>query len=95
MTFRPVTERDGSAGENAPLRVAQYVRMSTDHQRYSTENQEAAIAIYAMRHGMTIVQTYADEAEVVSTFQDGTPSSNSSPTLKPDRPASRPCLFTT
>ncbi|WGM48930.1 hypothetical protein KOAAANKH_03844 [Brevundimonas sp. NIBR10] len=61
MTFRPVTERDGGAGENASLRVAQYVRMSTDHQRYSTENQEAAIAIYALRHGMAIVRTYADE----------------------------------
>lgn len=61
MTFRPVTDRNEGAGESASLRVAQYVRMSTDHQRYSTENQEAAIAIYAMRHGMEIVRTYADE----------------------------------
>ena len=31
----------------APLvRAAQYVRMSTDHQRYSTENQSDAIAAY-------------------------------------------------
>jgi hypothetical protein len=28
-------------------RAAQYVRMSTEHQRYSTENQAAAIAVYA------------------------------------------------
>jgi DNA invertase Pin-like site-specific DNA recombinase len=35
--------------------------MSTDHQRYSTENQAAVIAQYAERHGITIVATYADE----------------------------------
>lgn len=40
--------------------VAQYVRMSTEHQRYSTENQQLAIAEYASRHGMRIIKTYAD-----------------------------------
>lgn len=35
--------------------------MSTDHQRYSTENQSAAIREYAIRHGMEVVRTYADE----------------------------------
>ncbi|MGX1320750.1 DNA invertase Pin-like site-specific DNA recombinase [Bradyrhizobium sp. USDA 377] len=44
-----------------PARAAQYVRMSTDHQKYSTENQKDAIAAYAARHGFTIVRTYADE----------------------------------
>ncbi len=29
------------------LSAAQYVRMSTDHQRYSIQNQAAAIATYA------------------------------------------------
>lgn len=42
-------------------RAAQYVRMSTDHQRYSTQNQAAAIAVYAAQHGLVIVRTYADE----------------------------------
>ncbi|MBZ9925014.1 recombinase family protein [Mesorhizobium sp. BR1-1-4] len=44
------------------LRVpaAQYVRMSTEHQRYSLENQAAAIAEYAAQRGYAIVQTYAD-----------------------------------
>jgi DNA invertase Pin-like site-specific DNA recombinase len=42
------------------IRAAQYVRMSTEHQQYSTENQSAAIAEYAARHGMTIVRTFAD-----------------------------------
>lgn len=44
----------------AGLRAAQYVRMSTDHQRYSTENQAAAIATYAAQRNLTIVRTYAD-----------------------------------
>jgi len=42
-------------------RAAQYVRMSTDHQRYSTENQADAIATYAQRRGLQIVRTFADE----------------------------------
>lgn len=42
-------------------RAAQYVRMSTEHQRYSTQNQAAAIAVYAAQHDLTIVRTYADE----------------------------------
>jgi DNA invertase Pin-like site-specific DNA recombinase len=42
-------------------RAAQYVRMSTDLQRYSTQNQAAAIAAYAAQHNLTIVRTYADE----------------------------------
>jgi DNA invertase Pin-like site-specific DNA recombinase len=43
------------------LRAAQYVRMSTDYQRYSIENQAATIAAYAASHNLTIVRTYADE----------------------------------
>ena len=42
-------------------RAAQYVRMSTDLQRYSIENQAAVIAAYAQLHGMSIVRTYRDE----------------------------------
>ena len=37
--------------------------MSTDHQNYSTLNQEAAIAEYAARRGFDIVRTYADEGK--------------------------------
>jgi hypothetical protein len=37
-----------------PLRAAQYVRMSTEHQQYSTENQSEVIARYAAQHGMEI-----------------------------------------
>lgn len=42
------------------LRAAQYVRMSTDAQKYSIENQAAAIAAYAARRHIAIVRTYAD-----------------------------------
>jgi len=41
-------------------RAAQYVRMSDEAQQYSVDNQKAAIAEYAARHGFTIVKTYAD-----------------------------------
>lgn len=44
-----------------PVRAAQYVRMSTEHQRYSTLNQMDVIRDYASRNGMQIVRTYADE----------------------------------
>jgi DNA invertase Pin-like site-specific DNA recombinase len=45
------------------VRAAQYVRMSTDYQRYSIENQAAVIATYAQVHGLTIVCTYRDDGE--------------------------------
>ena len=34
--------------------------MSTEHQRYSTENQAVAISAYAALKGLTIVRTYRD-----------------------------------
>ena len=40
--------------------VAQYLRMSTDHQQFSIENQRDALDLYASEHGMVIVQTYSD-----------------------------------
>lgn len=43
-----------------PARAAQYVRMSTDHQQYSTANQKAAIAKYAASREIDIVATYED-----------------------------------
>ncbi len=43
-----------------PVRAAEYVRMSTDHQKYSTENQADAIRLYAETRGIEIVRTYTD-----------------------------------
>jgi DNA invertase Pin-like site-specific DNA recombinase len=45
------------------VRGARYVRMSTEHQKYSTENQAAAIDHFAAQRGITIVRTYADEGK--------------------------------
>ena len=42
-------------------RAAQYVRMSTDYQKYSIENQAVVIATYAELHKLTIVRTYRDD----------------------------------
>jgi DNA invertase Pin-like site-specific DNA recombinase len=44
-------------------RAAEYVRMSTEHQKYSTENQADAIRKYAEQRGLEIVRTYADEGK--------------------------------
>jgi DNA invertase Pin-like site-specific DNA recombinase len=40
--------------------AAQYLRMSTESQRYSLDNQANAIGEYALLHGYTVVQTYRD-----------------------------------
>jgi len=47
----------------ALLRAAEYVRMSTEHQQYSTENQGDKIREYAAKRGIEIVRTYADEGK--------------------------------
>jgi DNA invertase Pin-like site-specific DNA recombinase len=49
------------AKRSRALRAAQYVRMSTDYQRYSIQNQAAAIAAFAQQKNLTIVRTYVDE----------------------------------
>jgi len=46
-----------------PMRGAEYVRMSTEHQQYSTQNQGDKIREYAERRGIEIVATYADEGK--------------------------------
>jgi len=53
----------GNPGTEQPplVRAAEYVRMSTEHQQYSTENQADKIREYANRRGIHIVRTYADE----------------------------------
>jgi DNA invertase Pin-like site-specific DNA recombinase len=43
--------------------AAQYLRMSTEHQKYSLENQSAAIHKYAESHGFTVVRTFSDPAK--------------------------------
>src|SRR6516165_5109125 len=49
-----------SSAPMAPISVAEYVRMSTEHQQYSTENQRDAIRQYAQRRGMVVTRSYVD-----------------------------------
>lgn len=49
--------------EKTTLPAAEYVRMSTEHQKYSTDNQAAAIRRYADKRGYEIIRTYADEGK--------------------------------
>ncbi|EIG63826.1 recombinase family protein [Bradyrhizobium sp. WSM1253] len=56
-----VVRKDRLPQSQKMQRAAQYVRMSTDYQQYSIENQAAAIATYAQLHQLTIVRTYRDE----------------------------------
>src|SRR5579872_2372070 len=46
-----------------PIRAAQYVRMSTEHQQYSIDNQLDAIGRYAKEHMMEVVRTYTDDGK--------------------------------
>src|SRR5688572_660235 len=46
-----------------PNRAAAYVRMSTEHQQYSTSNQMDVIREYAKRRGLEIVKEYSDEGK--------------------------------
>jgi DNA invertase Pin-like site-specific DNA recombinase len=40
--------------------AAQYIRMSTDMQRYSIDNQAAAISLYAATRGLILMKSYVD-----------------------------------
>jgi len=46
-----------------PTPVARYLRMSTEHQQYSLDNQRVAIQTYADAHRFQVVQTYTDGAK--------------------------------
>ena len=43
--------------------AAAYVRMSTEHQQYSTSNQMDVIRDYAKHRGMQITKDYSDEGK--------------------------------
>lgn len=57
------SELSGDLPGGGRARAAQYVRMSTEHQKYSTENQAQIIERYAETRGFEIVKTYADEGK--------------------------------
>src|SRR6266568_3713458 len=45
-----------------PIPAAQYLRMSTEYQEYSLDNQCHAIAGYAENNRFSVVRTYSDPA---------------------------------
>ncbi len=47
---------------NQLVPAARYLRMSTEHQQYSLENQSMAIQKYAESHSLEVVRTYSDAA---------------------------------
>ncbi len=49
-----------AADQPKRFRAVEYVRMSTEHQQYSTENQADKIREYAAHRNIDIVHTYAD-----------------------------------
>jgi DNA invertase Pin-like site-specific DNA recombinase len=56
-------EKEWKKDMPATRRAAMYVRMSTDHQKYSTENQADAIREYATHRNIEIIETFADEGK--------------------------------
>ena len=58
----PVSDSTPEAQQTL-VRAAEYVRMSTEHQQYSTHNQADKIREYAKRRDLEIVRTYADEGK--------------------------------
>src|SRR5215475_1746395 len=62
--FRPTMAQSASEKcphkPTPPVRAAQYLRMSTDKQEYSLTFQREAIAQYASRNHIRVVETYED-----------------------------------
>lgn len=77
-----------------PIRAAQYLRMSKDHQRYSIRNQARAIATYAQEHGLAVVKTYKDPGESGLTLRER-PGLQSllADVIKPDRSFERLLVY--
>lgn len=63
MVIEWTTEDGSQPSDPQKKRAAEYVRMSTEHQKYSTDNQASEIRAYAARRGFQIVRTYADEGK--------------------------------
>lgn len=58
-----VTDMGSNLLNEKKIFVAQYLRMSTDHQQFSIDNQAQFIRKYAEDHNMDIIHTYDDEGK--------------------------------
>ena len=54
------TPQTGATPADTDVPAVAYVRMSTDHQKYSTENQLDVIRNYATARGLTILRVFED-----------------------------------
>jgi DNA invertase Pin-like site-specific DNA recombinase len=54
---------DGARSNRDLIPAAQYLRMSTELQKYSIKNQSDVIADYAQNNGMHVIRTYADKGK--------------------------------
>jgi DNA invertase Pin-like site-specific DNA recombinase len=64
-----------AATDDAPttekhIPAAEYVRMSTDNQKYSIQSQSDAIRAYAQARGMSVVETYSDAGKSGLTLKE-------------------------
>ena len=62
-TYNNGASGTGGASGGTLTPAAMYVRMSTEHQQYSTENQGDTIRQWADKNGYEIVETFADEGK--------------------------------
>lgn len=60
LTLGKISIWEGTMGTRQTIPAAQYLRMSTEQQHYSLENQAICIQRYAASKGFEIVQTYFD-----------------------------------
>ncbi len=63
MTTNTIETENSGSGLNPLIPAAMYVRMSTEHQQYSTENQADVIRAYAVANNFEIVEIFADEGK--------------------------------
>jgi len=68
------------------IRAAQYVRMSTEHQQYSTENQADVNRAYAEKYSLQITRTFEDLPICPPLADDVTVTRASLPREKKPRP---------
>lgn len=59
----PGIRKNRAVATGGPQRAAAYVRMSTEHQQYSTKNQQDLILAFAASRDLEIVKIYADEGK--------------------------------
>jgi DNA invertase Pin-like site-specific DNA recombinase len=57
------TPNAADGGTEQPTKAVAYVRMSTEHQQYSTANQLSVIKEYAAKNNMKIVRVYSDDGK--------------------------------